>query len=285
MNPIPYAQPFLFARPIMLLMGSVAIWASPAFALDGVVQIHDPSTIIQCDGRFYTYGTGGSTLVSDDGWIWGPGVTPARRGMAPDLIHLGARYYLYVAANIGGQPRAAINVISSKSLDPQSPDYQWEEGGIVASSDGTEFCNAIDPGVFRDPTDGKLWLVYGSYFGYIRLVQLDPKTGKRLDPTGKPVDIAINCEASDMIYRDGWYYLLATHGSCCRAPTPATTFAWAAPESDGALPRPHGPRYARRRRQALRRLRRARHRPRPLWPARFRRWHAEILLPFRGRPR
>jgi arabinan endo-1,5-alpha-L-arabinosidase len=216
MNPIPYAQSFRFARPLLLLMGSVALWAAPVLALDGVVQIHDPSTIVQCGDRFYTYGTGGSCLVSNDGWIWRPGVTPARRGMAPDLIHLGDRYYLYVAANIGGQPRAAINMISSKTLDPCSPDYRWEEGGVVASSDGVEFCNAIDPGVFRDPTDGKLWLVYGSYFGYIRLVQLDPKTGKRLDPTSKPVNIAINCEASDMIYRDGWYYLLATHGSCCR---------------------------------------------------------------------
>jgi len=216
MNPIPYARSFLFAGPIMLLMGFVAIWASPAFALDGDVQIHDPSTIVQCDGRFYTYGTGGSTLVSDDGWTWRRGVTPARRGMAPDIIHLGNRYYMYVAANIGGQPRAAINMISSKTLDPNSPDYKWEEGGIVASSDGVEFCNAIDPGVLRDPTDGKLWLVYGSYFGYIRLVQLDPQTGKRVDPNDKPVDIAINCEASILIYRDGWYYLLATHGSCCR---------------------------------------------------------------------
>ena len=76
--------------------------------------------------------------------------------------------------------------------------------------------NAIDPGVFLDPNDGRLWLVYGSYFGYIRLVELDPKTGKRRNPNDKPVDLAINCEASDMIYHDGWYYLLATHGSCCR---------------------------------------------------------------------
>jgi arabinan endo-1,5-alpha-L-arabinosidase len=30
------------------------------------------------------------------------------------------------------------------------------------------------------------------------------------------MDIAINCEAPILIYRDGWYYLLATHGSCCR---------------------------------------------------------------------
>ena len=87
---------------------------------------------------------------------------------------------------------------------------------MVASSDGVEDSNAIDPGVFLDPNDGRLWLVYGSYFGYIRLVELDPKTGKRKDPNDKPRDLAINCEASDMIYHDGWYYLLATHGSCCR---------------------------------------------------------------------
>src|SRR5204863_212597 len=67
-----------------------------------------------------------------------------------------------------------------------------------------------------DPKDGRLWLVYGSYFGYIRLVELDPKTGKRLNPNDQPRNLAINCEASDMIYHDGWYYLLATHGSCCR---------------------------------------------------------------------
>jgi hypothetical protein len=37
-----------------------------------------------------------------------------------------------------------------------------------------------------------LWLTYGSYFGYIRLVQLNPKTGQRLYPDRKPVNIAIN---------------------------------------------------------------------------------------------
>ena len=190
--------------------------ALPAFALDGQVQIHDPSTIVRCDGKFYTYGTGGTALVSDDGWTWNRGAAPLRRGMAPDIIHLGDRYCLYVARNIGAQPRADINLIWSRSLDTNSPDYKWEEAGVVASSDGVEDCNAIDPGVLLDPTDGRLWLVYGSYFGYIRLVELDPKTGQRVNPHSQPVNIAINCEASVMICHDGWYYLLATHGSCCR---------------------------------------------------------------------
>ena len=199
-----------------VLLATALALASIALALDGQIGIHDPSTVVLCNGKFYTYGTGGSSLVSDDGWTWHRGTTLPRRGLAPDVIHLGDRYYVYVAANIGAQPKAAVNMIWSKTLDPDSPDYKWEEGGVVASSDGVEDSNAIDPGVFLDPNDGRLWLVYGSYFGYIRLVELDPKTGKRLNPNDQPRDLAVNCEASDMIYHDGWYYLLATHGSCCR---------------------------------------------------------------------
>jgi arabinan endo-1,5-alpha-L-arabinosidase len=189
---------------------------SVALALNGQIGIHDPSTIVQCDGKYYVYGTGGGSLVSDDGWTWRAGTAPSRRGLAPDVIHIGGRYYMYVAANIGAQPKAAVNMIWSRSLDPASPDYKWEEGGVVASSDGVEDSNAIDPAVFLDPNDHRLWLTYGSYFGYIRLVELDPKTGKRLHPNDRPLNIAINGEASDMIYHDGWYYLLLTHGSCCR---------------------------------------------------------------------
>ncbi|UCD53062.1 MAG: family 43 glycosylhydrolase, partial [Phycisphaerales bacterium] len=164
MKSIHHAQPSLYGKSIVLLTGSLRVWAvvaslAPlAFALDGQVRIHDPSTIVRCDGRFYTYGTGGTTLVSDDGWTWRRGVTPSRRGMAPDIIQLGDRYYQYISSNPGGQPHSQIFMISSKSLNPESPDYEWEDGGIVNSTDGVEFCNGIDPGLFLDPTDGKLWM-------------------------------------------------------------------------------------------------------------------------------
>jgi len=205
----------LRAIPILFL-GAVLRPASLGAGLDGQVGIHDPSTVVQSNGKFYTFGTGGSSLVSDDGWTWRRGTNLPRRGLAPDVIHIGDRYYLYIAANIGAQPKAAINMLWNKTLDPDSPGYKWEDGGVVASSDGIEDCNAIDPGLLLDPNDGRLWLVYGSYFGYIRLVELDPKTGKRLNPNDKPRNIAINSEASVMIYHEGWYYLLVTHGSCCR---------------------------------------------------------------------
>ena len=49
----------------------ISLWLSyPALALDGEPYIHDPSTIMQCDGKYYTFGTGGGGLVSDDGWVW-----------------------------------------------------------------------------------------------------------------------------------------------------------------------------------------------------------------------
>src|SRR5579871_760980 len=194
---------------------AAVILVTSLFALDGTVGIHDPSTIIQCNGKYYTYGTGGSSLVSDDGWTWRRGTALPRRGLAPDVIHLGDRYFLYIAAN-SGPTKADVSLLTNKTLDPDSPDYKWEEGGVVASSDGVEDANAIDPGVLLDPTTKRLWLTYGSYFGYIRLVELDPKTGRRLNPKDTPRNIAINSEASDMIYHDGWYYLLVTHGSCCR---------------------------------------------------------------------
>ena len=211
----------------------IVLLVAPAFALDGAPGMHDPSTVIQVDGKFYVYATGNGlpAFVSDDGWAWRrsgsvmqavPGGRPgpdviARGGnnsWAPDVIRVGDRYFLYYAAP-GTQPKAAIGLLIGKTLDPSSPDYKWEDGGPVVWSDGVEDSNAIDPGVLRDPTNGTLWLTYGSYFGYIRLVELDPKTGKRLHPERKPVNIAINSEASIMIFREGWYYLLVTHGSCC----------------------------------------------------------------------
>ena len=52
------------------LLATILALASLALALDGQIGIHDPSTVVQCNGKYYTYGTGGSSLVSNDGWTW-----------------------------------------------------------------------------------------------------------------------------------------------------------------------------------------------------------------------
>jgi arabinan endo-1,5-alpha-L-arabinosidase len=191
-----------------------------ASALDGEPYIHDPSTVIFCEGKYYTYGTGGGGLMSDDGWTWHGGAVRPGGGLAPDAIHIGDRYYVAYASKGGGLNgghAGAINTMWSKTLDPKSPDFKFNDNTVVATTDGIEDCDAIDPSFLLDPTDGKLWLTYGTYFGFIRIVELDPNTGKRMEGN-QPVNIAIDCEATDMMYRDGWYYLLGTHGTCCSGP-------------------------------------------------------------------
>ena len=119
-------------------------------ALDGEPYIHDPSTVLQCDGKYYTFGTGGGGLISDDGWTWHSGARVHGGGAAPDLIHIGDRYYMAYATSgggLGGGHASTIHVMWSKTLDPNSPDYGFNDDNIVASSDGVEDCDAIDPGV------------------------------------------------------------------------------------------------------------------------------------------
>jgi len=183
----------------------------------GQPYIHDPSTLAECDGKYYTFGTGGGGLISDDGWSWHSGAERPGGGAAPDVMKIGDRYlFIYGATGggLGGGHNGRILTMWNRSLDPRSPDFRFTTPVEVCSSDGLEDQDAIDPGLLLDPTTGRLWVCYGTYFGSIRLIELDPATGHRV-PGNVEKDIAIDCEATDLIYRDGWYYLLGTHGTCC----------------------------------------------------------------------
>ena len=191
--------------------------ASAANAQIGQPNIHDPSTLAECDGKWYTFGTGGGGIISDDGWSWHSGAERPGGGAAPDMIKIGDRYlciYGATGGGLGGGHAGRILTMWNKTLDPKSPDFKWSEAVEVCASDGMEDQDAIDPGIMLDPTTGRLWVSYGTYFGTIRLIELDPATGFR-KAGNKEKDIAIDCEASDLIYRNGWYYLLGTHGTCC----------------------------------------------------------------------
>lgn len=191
--------------------------AATVMAQVGRPFIHDPSTIMECEGKYYTFGTGGGGLISEDGWTWNGGAVRPGGGAAPDAIKIGDRYlvvYGSTGGGLGGGHDGKINTMWNKTLDPNSPDFKYSEPIVVASSANMEDNDAIDPGLLLDPNDGRLWCSYGTYFGFIRLVELDPKTGKRVEGN-KAIDIAIDCEATELEYRDGWYYLLGTHGTCC----------------------------------------------------------------------
>ena len=147
-----------------IVVAAAILLMPPVFALDGQPGLHDPSTVIAHDGKYYVYATGGGlpVSVSEDGWTWRragsvmQAVPGGRAGKAvldrggnntwaPDLIRSGDRYFLYYSAP-GAQPKSAIGLLVGKTLDPDSPDYKWEDAGPVVWSDGVEDSNAIDPG-------------------------------------------------------------------------------------------------------------------------------------------
>ena len=194
-----------------------SLFTTIANAQIGAPYIHDPSTMAECEGKYYTFGTGGGGLISDDGWSWHSGAERPGGGAAPDVLKIGNRYLMIYGATgggLGGGHNGRILTMWNTTLDPKSAAFKWTEAIEVAASDGMEDQDAIDPSLLLDPTTGRLWASYGTYFGTIRLIELDPATGKRVSGN-KEKDIAIDCEATDLIYRDGWYYLLGTHGTCC----------------------------------------------------------------------
>ena len=99
-----------------------------------------------------------------------PGTRGAVRtggGVAPDVIKLGDRYYVAYAVGGGGMSgghASNVKIMWTKTLDPKSPDFGYHDVGIVASSNGVEDCDAIDPAFLY--AKGHLWLSYGTYFGY-----------------------------------------------------------------------------------------------------------------------
>ena len=43
----------------LFFLAASALFAVSAFAQEGQPWIHDPSTVMECDGKYYTFGTGG----------------------------------------------------------------------------------------------------------------------------------------------------------------------------------------------------------------------------------
>ncbi|MBR5744369.1 MAG: glycoside hydrolase, partial [Muribaculaceae bacterium] len=71
-------------------------------AQTGTPYIHDPSTIAECKGKYYTFGTGGGGLISEDGWSWHSGAERPGGGAAPDVLRIGDRYLVIYGATGGG---------------------------------------------------------------------------------------------------------------------------------------------------------------------------------------
>jgi arabinan endo-1,5-alpha-L-arabinosidase len=201
------------------------------------ISTRDPSSIVKCKDDYWVFytGPGVPSYRSKDlvKWESGPPVfktapewiakiVPENRNMhywAPDIMKLGDRYLLYYSVSTVGKMTSAIGLATSPTLDPDDPAYQWTDQGVVVRTQDGDGYNAIDPSVFHD-RDGSLWLTFGSYWSGIKLVQLDPRTGKRMASASKLYSLAYNesIEASCLCRHDDYYYLFVNWGSCCRGP-------------------------------------------------------------------
>ncbi|GAC1372330.1 MAG: hypothetical protein NVSMB30_12980 [Hymenobacter sp.] len=218
----------------MLLALLLGLASRPAAALQGQPGIHDPSTIIKSGNTYWVFGTGQGIygLYSTDLVKWTPAPQPvfvnnaypnwinakvpgfAGFFWAPECVFQNGKYYLYYSCSTFGSKVSAIGLVTNLTLDPASPNYRWVDEGEVLATDNSSAVNAIDPAIFRDANNG-LWLTYGSYFGGIRIVQLDAATGK---PLGGPQYAVANggVEASYVKPHGGYYYLFVNRGTCCQ---------------------------------------------------------------------
>lgn len=197
--------------------------------------IHDPA-IIEQDGQYYVFCTGPGIPIwrsrdlrtwrrvgrvyAEDVPAWASErIEGARDVWAPDVRRVGDRLVLTYAVSRFGSKRSVIGAAEIERIDPKDPGAGWRDRGMVVESrEGDDF-NAIDPNIVETP-DGRVFLAYGSSFGGIRLVRLDPRR-LRVIEDGGAITIASRSggrtiEAPFIVERDGLWYLFVSFDACCR---------------------------------------------------------------------
>lgn len=222
-------------------------------------DVHDPVMAYE-DGKYYVFmtGVGVGSMTSPDlqTWTEGPSLmpeipqwamdsVPGYRGhtWAPDISKVGDKWLLYYSCSTFGKNGSAIGLMTNTTLDPTSPEYKWEDKGVVVRSvkNVTDW-NAIDPNLIVDEK-GKPWLTWGSFWDGIQLVPLaddfttplaEPTTIARryapgeasaalssddLERANQAPDAGANAIEAPFIIREGdYYYLFASWDYCCKGP-------------------------------------------------------------------
>jgi arabinan endo-1,5-alpha-L-arabinosidase len=139
---------------------------------------------------------------------------------APDISFFNGQYSLYYACSTFGSNRSVIGLATNTTLNPADAAYHWEDRGLVLESQTSDDFNALDPARVIDH-DGKHWLAFGSFWTGLKIVELDPQTGKPLAGAERK-SLARRPKAPDaieavfIIERAGNYYLFASFDFCCR---------------------------------------------------------------------
>ena len=198
-------------------------------------RVHDPSTIVTEGEEYWLFhtGRGVSSAHSKDlvNWENGPRVftnappwveeaVPENRRMhfwAPDIIRMGDEFWLYYSVSSFGKNHSVIALAKNETLNPESDQFGWRDEGVVVRSFRTNNFNAIDPALTLDE-QGRLWMSFGSFWGGIKMIELDPGTGKRIEPDSPIHSLAWKeqIEAPFIYHHGDHYYLFVNWGFCCR---------------------------------------------------------------------
>jgi arabinan endo-1,5-alpha-L-arabinosidase len=199
----------------------------------GSTGVHDPSIVRAASGTYIVPATGNGLpiITSTDrtawrsaGKVWPNGASwtlPYTAGStalwAPDISFHGGQYYLYYAASSFGSQHSGIFLATS----PTGAAGSWTDRGLVIESSSAVNYNAIDPNLIVD-AQGQWWLVFGSFWTGIKLIRIDPATGKRLstDTTVRALAQRFtnsnSIEAPFLFQHGGMYYLFVSFDFCCR---------------------------------------------------------------------
>ena len=197
------------------------------------IRVHDPVMIKEKD-TYYIYATGKGVraMKSKDMKEWERLPSPLvslswhkadipeqdTSFWAPDIHYRAGKYHLYYSVSAWMNFNSSIGYATNTVLNPADPAYKWEDNGkVIDFRNGGEGVNCIDPQTFVD-TDGKVWLFYGSYRAGLRLVELNPKTGKLFNETNPEITVLTTSLGEGVFVlksTDGYYYIFASRGKCC----------------------------------------------------------------------
>ncbi len=192
-------------------------------------DLADPH-IIKHDGYFYVFSTGGVIHKSADTLSWtkiegGVNIKPkwGSNGAgfwAPDIVKIGNKFVLYYSLSTWGDENPGIG--AAYADHPEGP---WTDHGKLFLSKEIGVDNSIDPTVFIGQDD-KVYMIWGSFRGIFG-VELDEdglalKNGLEYAKTNKVLIAGVvgawdgsTYEGCYVIYKDGYYYMFVSSGTCC----------------------------------------------------------------------
>lgn len=149
---------------------------------------------------------------------------------APDIIYYGNQWHLFYSSSAFGKNTSIIGHLVNKTLNPNSPEYSWQDRGLILQSiPNRDNWNAIDPNIFLDE-NGTPWMVFGSFWGGIKMVKMSSDLSSIAQPeewfsaSARPRSFDISSEdAGDgaveapFVTKYGdFYYLFVSIDYCCR---------------------------------------------------------------------